>query len=117
MFRLLTTVPLACVVVVGCASGRPLGGSALWSDGDWRPFAPAAAPRSIPKPEHPSSPIAVASGAREKTLERARALVGKTHIVIAGKPYPDDCAGLIRGLFDKLGLDVLQEAQPEDNAV
>src|SRR5439155_23086717 len=96
----------------------PLGGSPLWSDGNWRSFAPAAAPRSIPRPAPvAATPLKVPSDAREKTIERARGLLGKMHIQIGNKSYADDCAGLVRGLFDSIGLDVLKESEPEDNAV
>lgn len=116
--RLLVAYPYACVVLVGCAVGKPLGGMSVWSDGEWRGFSQAAMPREVPPPaEGPQTPLKVSPRARERTVEIARSLVGKEQIVINGKEFPADCSGLVRGLFDRLGVDVLADAKSDDNAV
>jgi cell wall-associated NlpC family hydrolase len=91
----------------------------VWGDDAWRPFSSAALPREIPEPntDVPAAPVAVPQHARERTVEIARSLVGKEQIVISGKRFPNDCSGLVRGLFQRLGLDVLSDAKTDDNAV
>ncbi len=89
-----------------------------WNEGSWHDFSPSAGEREIPSaPSGEPTPVKLPQHAREKTLEIARSLVGHSHIVIAGKQFPDDCSGLVRGLFDRLGVDVLANAKSDDNAV
>src|SRR4051812_22093392 len=91
----------------------------VWGDGQWHSFSPAAMPREMPEPPAtgPAAPPHVPLRARERTVEIAKSLVGKGQIVIAGKEFPNDCSGLVRGLFDRLGVDVLADAKNDDNAV
>jgi peptidoglycan DL-endopeptidase CwlO len=119
MRRLVFAFPYACVALLGCAAGRPLGAMSVWGDGQWRGFSPAAMPREVPEPppEGQAAAPKVPHHARERTVEIARSLVGKEQIVVAGKEYPADCSGLIRGLYERLGVNVLSDAKQEDNAV
>jgi cell wall-associated NlpC family hydrolase len=91
----------------------------VWGDGEWRGFSPAAMPRDVPLPreEPEEQPLRVPPRARERTVEIARSLVGKEQIVIGGRQFPSDCSGLVRGLFERLGVDVLSDARSNDNAV
>lgn len=43
--------------------------------------------------------------------------MGKSQIVLSGKRYPSDCTGMVRGVFDQLGIDLTQGARPGDNGV
>lgn len=56
-------------------------------------------------------------GGRDELVETAKALVGKTRVTVDGKSYPDDCTGLVSGVYGKLGVSLLSEAKPGDNAV
>lgn len=47
----------------------------------------------------------------------ARSLVGQSSVIVDGKRYPNDCTGLIAAVLDHVGLQVLAEARPGDNAV
>jgi hypothetical protein len=119
MRRLFLACPYACVALLGCAAGRPLGALSVWGDGEWHSFTPGATPREVPAPppDGPDAPLKVSAGARERTLELARALIGKEKIVIGGRAFPNDCSGLVRGLYQRLGVDVLADAKSDDNAV
>jgi len=50
-------------------------------------------------------------------VDLARELLGKTKIQLAGRRYPNDCTGLVRALFDRLGMNLLAEARRGDNGV
>jgi cell wall-associated NlpC family hydrolase len=91
----------------------------VWGDGEWHPFSEAAMPREVPpaSAEATATPPTVPPRARERTVEIAKSLVGKQDIVISGKQFPNDCSGLVRGLFQRLGVDVLSDAKRDDNAV
>jgi cell wall-associated NlpC family hydrolase len=94
-----------------------MGGRSVWSDGDWRPFSPAVNAREVPRDEEVPEPLKVPSGARDKTVRAARAQVGKEMVDGHGKQFPDDCSGLVRAVFDRIGVDLMSVARPEDNAV
>jgi hypothetical protein len=117
--RFFIAYPYACVALLGCAAGRPLGGMSVWGDGPWHPFSPAALPREVPEAsaDAAATPLNVPPRARERTVEIAKSLVGKEQIVISGRRFPSDCSGLVRGLYQRLGLDVLADAKSDDNAV
>lgn len=114
--RLLTAAP-ACIALVACATGSPLGGRSTWSDGDWHSFSPAVQAREVPREEPAPKPLELPNGARDKTVKAARAQVGKEAVDLKGKPWPDDCSGLVRTVYDRVGMDLLSAAKPEDNAV
>ena len=105
------------LVATGCATGAPIGGRYLYVE-RYEPFAPAAATRDIPQAgEGPTTPIVVAPGARQTAVGTAQALLGKTHVVVHGKKYGDDCTSFVQALFDPLGVKLLTEAEPGDNGV
>ncbi len=54
---------------------------------------------------------------RRKVVDLARELLGRTRIHRAGRRYPNDCTGLVRALFDRLGMNLLSEARRGDNGV
>lgn len=97
-----------------------MGGRSTWSDGDWHSFSPPSCAREVPA-DAQQDPAKVAlklpKGAREKTVKVARTLVGHESVKVEGKPWPDDCSGLVRTVFDRVGVDLLSSAKPEDNAV
>src|SRR6202158_1407564 len=47
----------------------------------------------------------------------AQSLVGKTRIQLGRKRYSDDCTGLVRAVFDQVGIDLFSNARPGDNGV
>lgn len=85
----------------------------------YRPVSPPALPRQIPAADvaEPALLAAIPHGARNRVVDLAKALVGKSAVVLAGKRYPDDCTGLLKGVFAQVGVDLLREAQPGDNGV
>jgi hypothetical protein len=105
------------LVGVACATGRPLG--AGWPmDEAYRPFAAAPATVEIPPSVVPdTTSLALAPGARAEVLEAARSLLGRRSVVIDKKRFPDDCTGLIRAAFSRLGVDLMSSGEPQDNGV
>ncbi|MBL8954591.1 MAG: C40 family peptidase [Myxococcaceae bacterium] len=117
MRKLFVAAP-ACVALIACASGPPLGSRSTWSDGDWHAFSPAASSRRTPdESAAPKKELRLPKRARDKAVHAARNQVGKPEVDRHGKPYPDDCSGLVRTVFDRVGIDLLTDAKPEDNAV
>lgn len=107
-------IVLSCA---GCATGVPLGGRTKLTSSAQRPFGPAAKSRSIPR-DHPASASALSfKGGRTEVVETAKALVGKSQVKVDGRVYPDDCTGLVSAVYGKLGVSLLDEALPTDNAV
>ncbi len=109
-------------VLVGCASQAPMGGRYAVRDEGYEPFTRPGAyrepPAVTPAPaEEAAPPASVEAGSREKVVALAKSLVGKPKVLIDGKRYPDDCTGLIRGLFAHLSLDVFENAEKGDNGV
>lgn len=103
--------------LTGCATAAPVGGRQFYVD-RYEPFAPGAAMRTIPSAESSSSePLALAPGSRESAVSRARGLVGQTRLVVNGKRYGDDCTGLVRAVFEPLGVDLMTDAERGDNGV
>jgi cell wall-associated NlpC family hydrolase len=56
-------------------------------------------------------------GARKKVVQTAQAFLGKQQIVIQGKKYRSDCSGFVWALYAQVDIDLMQAAQPQDNAV
>ena len=95
-----------------------MGGRSTWSEGDWHSFSPAAAAKEVPKEEQVAAkPLRLPKGARDKTVKAVRTLVGLERVDVEGKPWPNDCSGVVRNVFDRVGVDLLSVAKPEDNAV
>ncbi len=116
MRKLFVAAP-ACVALIACASGPPLGSRSTWSDGDWHAFSPAGASRDLPSEPATPKQLKLPHGARDKAVHAARLQVGKPEVERHGKAWPDDCSGLVRSVFDRIGVDLLTVAKPEDNAV
>src|SRR5260370_3802934 len=87
------------------------GGCATSSSGSREGSTSPAAVR----PDETSPPNRAAS--REKVVSVAQSLVGKTRIHLGRKHYPDDCTGLVRAVFDQVGIDLFSIARPGDNGV
>src|SRR5260370_3614760 len=87
------------------------GGCATSSSGSREGSTSPAAVR----PDETSPPNRAAS--REKVVSVAQSLVGKTRIHLGRKHYPDDCTGLVRAVFDQVGIDLFSRARPGDNGV
>lgn len=115
MFRL--TAALALLCLSACASGTPAGARVR----HLKPFgAPALArkiPRAVPAEATAEGTALSLSGGRAEVVEVAKALVGKRSVTIDGRSYPADCTGLVSGVYAKLSVSLLDEAQPGDNAV
>jgi hypothetical protein len=107
------------MVFLGCASQAPLGGRYAVRDEGYEPFTRPAAVRTIVQQtqEEKVTDVTVPPGSREKLVNLAKDLVGKPKIALGGKRYPDDCTGLIRGLFAQVNIDVFEDAQTGDNGV
>jgi len=43
--------------------------------------------------------------------------VGSSRIIVRSHRYPDDCTGLVRAVFDEVGVDLMREATSRDNGV
>jgi hypothetical protein len=43
--------------------------------------------------------------------------VGKTRLVVGGRRFGDDCTGLVRAVYEPLGVDLMRDAQQGDNGV
>ncbi|WP_163988776.1 CHAP domain-containing protein [Pyxidicoccus caerfyrddinensis] len=54
---------------------------------------------------------------RETVLATARALVGKSQVVLNGRKYPADCTGLIEGVYAQAGVNFRGTLKPGDNGV
>lgn len=112
---------LTCLLIAaasGCATGGPIGGRRFYVE-RYEPFARPAPAVEIPPAEPTPSPrsLALAPGSRESALSTARALVGKTKLVVNGKRYGDDCTGFVRAVYEPLGLDLMADAAQGDNGV
>lgn len=68
-----------------------------------------------------SSPTAAArqpdGASREAVVAVARSLLGKTRIQVGTRKYTDDCSGLVRAVFDQVGIDLFKNAHRGDNGV
>ena len=74
--------------------------------------------RAIPPPlEIEPQYLSFPDGSRERAVRLARRSVGRTRVTFNGKPYPSDCTGFVRGLFDQLGANLMSEGQQGDNGV
>jgi len=106
------------LVATGCATGAPIGGRQFYVE-RYEPFSRPAATREIPdaSTDEPAVPVTVALGSRETAVVTAQSLIGKTKVVVKGKRYGDDCTGLVRAVFEPLGVDLLAAAAPGDNGV
>jgi hypothetical protein len=108
---------ISLLALSACATGGPVGGRHFHVE-RYTPFAPVAAPRAIPPgDEGPAQTLVLAPGSRESALSTARHLVGQTKLVINGKRYSDDCTGLVRAVFEPLGINLLTSAEQGDNGV
>ena len=109
----------AVLAVSGCATGTPLGARASLRDG-YEPLARATAveiPFEAVDDDATPAPIAVKPGARNTTVALARKLVGAQHVRINGKTWGDDCTGLVRGVYDSVGVNLMTEGEAGDNGV
>ncbi len=107
-------------VVVGglgsaCATGAPVGGRSLLAE-RYEPFG-RAAPVTVPAAAPAERALAVRPGARQDAVAEAQRLVGQRRVEVNGKRYGDDCTGLVRAVFEPLGVDLLSRAAPGDNGV
>lgn len=104
-----------------CATGGPVGGRRFFVE-RYEPFARAASGIEIPRADPPPEvagirPLQIAPGSRESALSTARALVGKTKLVVNGKRYGDDCTGFVRAVYEPLGINLMSDASQGDNGV
>ncbi|MCL2011854.1 MAG: C40 family peptidase [Cystobacterineae bacterium] len=95
-------------MLTGCATSHSSSHSALLE---------AFAQEAMPPAEKQASMKPSAQKARKKVVETAQASLGKKQIVLQGKKYPNDCSGFVNALYAQVGIDLMQTAQPKDNAV
>jgi len=108
---------ISLLALSACATGGPVGGRHFYVE-RYAPFAPAASLRAIPpSDEGPTQTLVLAPGSRESAVSTARHLVGQTKLVVNGKRYGDDCTGLVRAVFEPLGINLLTSAEQGDNGV
>lgn len=112
----------ACLVLfaltTGCATSAPVGGRhALRDFGPEGMFVTAPA-RPVPH-EDRASPIdpSTLTGDRDTVVSLARSLLGHKSIALGGKRYGSDCTGLVRGVYEQIGLELVQDAKAGDNGV
>ena len=79
-----------------------------------RPVKPVVTPVRATVASRPTPP---AANARETVLATARALVGKSQVVLNGHKYPSDCTGLIEGVYAQAGVIFRGTLKPGDNGV
>ncbi|HEY0096355.1 MAG TPA: hypothetical protein VGB96_18645, partial [Archangium sp.] len=112
------------LVMTGCATGRPMGGSVIARSYRYSPLTPAAAPKaplsvtaaSSPAPRkqvRPPPPTA----RREDVLATARELVGNRKVKVAGRTWPDDCTGFVEGVYSRAGVSFRGSGVAGDNGV
>lgn len=99
----------------GCATGAPVGGRSLLAE-RYQPFARGSAV-AVPSPSPAEAALAVRPGARQDVVSEAQRLLGQRRIEVQGKRYGDDCTGLVRALFEPVGVNLLGAAEPGDNGV
>lgn len=106
------------ITASACATGGPVGGRRFYVE-RYEPFARAASGVEIPRsePVEVAKPLQIAPGSRESALSTARALVGKTKLVVNGKRYGDDCTGFVRAVYEPLGINLMSDASRGDNGV
>lgn len=110
---------LSYLSLAGCiASGTPIGARVALDEAAYRPFVRSGPATPVPSaPAETAAALAVKPGARERVIEKARALVGQKKVVVDGRGFPNDCTGLIKGVFAQEGLDLSVLAEPGDNGV
>ena len=110
----------ALFALAGCATGLPAGARASRTVGV-EPFSRAGRGHPIPEPVTPptteAAPLVIAPGARDAALATARGLIGKSHIVVGGRAYGDDCTGLVRAVYARVGVDLMTAGTSGDNGV
>lgn len=79
----------------------------------------ATAPVRDPPPPTPEPAPEWSAGpeARLQAVALARRLVGRRTVSWPGQPIPDDCSGLVLGIYASVGVSLRGMAQPGDNAV
>ncbi len=100
--------------------GVPTGSALAVRASRYQPFTPSAMPRAIPDPPPappPKPPVIVLRGGRAEAVALARSLIGRHSIRLNGRTYPDDCTGLVTGVYDQLGLPLLGDGEVGDNGV
>jgi peptidoglycan DL-endopeptidase CwlO len=81
------------------------------------PKPAATKPTVVPVRATASPRPAPSASPRETVLATARALVGKSQVVLDGRKYPADCTGLIEGVYAQAGLRFRGTLKPGDNGV
>lgn len=110
---------LVAVALNGCATGLPLGARASLRDG-YEPLAratPIEVPDDTLTAEPTAQPLTTPPGARDTTVALARKLVGAQHVRLNNKTYGDDCTGLVRGLYESVGVNLMTDGEAGDNGV
>lgn len=102
---------------IGCATGLPAGARATRLDGS-ESFTRPARGQEVPEfDDSQAVPLAVKPGARDTAVALAKSLVGRAHIALNGRSYGDDCTGMVRGVYDQVGIDLMTAGEPGDNGV
>jgi len=76
------------------------------------PVREAPTPSAAPATEAPVSP-----DARQQAVALARRLLGRRTVNWPGQNFPDDCSGLVEGIYASVGMSLQGAAQHGDNGV
>ena len=125
-----TVWPFLCIgMLAGCTTTRPAAGHVALLNAFAREAEPPSGEASVAEeaPVEPSTKKRAQSKAggsrasadetRKEVVQTAQAFLGEKQIVIQGKKYLDDCSGFVHAVYAQVGIDLMQAAQPEDNAV
>ena len=75
----------------------------------------------VREPPTPTAPLAtegtVSPDARQQAVALARRLLGKRAVSWPGQSFPDDCSGLVEGIYASVGMPLQGAAHHGDNGV
>ncbi len=108
-----------CLLAFGCATGLPAGSAIAVRGARYQPFSPSAIPRGIPEPPAPPAPPPPPPlrGGRAEAVALARSVLGQPTVQLGGRVYPDDCTGLVSGIYDQIGLPLPNGGHEGENGV
>jgi len=106
-------------------AGATLIGACASQSAATREPPPANPTPTLPEPSVTSPPAISATPnppiiideRRQQTVELARSLLGHTRVKFGRRAYPNDCTGLVRAIYEQLGINLFQEAQRGDSGV
>ena len=73
-------------------------------------------PPPVQEPTVQGDPAAAVE-TRWRVVATARRLLGQTSVRVPGQAFPDDCSGLVLGVYASVGVPLTGSARPGDNGV